>query len=262
MKPRIRSAAPILPVADVGATVDWYEQILGATDVWMYGDPVGHAGCMLSSSQIQFSHETNSIEGFELFVFVANVPELCEEYIKRGVKIEEELEIKPWGATEFVVVDPNGVRLRFAEFREKSPKRPAKEDVKYVLRHLNADEHRKLYTAVDWLGYYTEELTPETLSACPLATVVAEHGGKVVGAASICGNGVDAFVVRDVMVIPEVQGSGIGRQLMTDLMKWVEENVPKGAHVILQTRSGMTEFYEEFGFIGPDMGLVAMYFRR
>lgn len=262
MKPRIRSAAPILPVTDVGATVGWYEKNLGATDAWKYGDPVSHGGCMLGSSQIQFSHESKGIDAYELFVFVANVSELCEQFKKRELRIESELDSKPWGATEFAVVDPNGVRLRFAEFRKKSSRRPVIEGVEYMLRHLGAEEHRTLYASVDWSGYYTEELTAETLSACPLATIVAEHGDKAVDAASVCGNRVDAFVVRDVMVLPKFQGSGIGRQLMTELMKWVEGNVPKGAHVILQTGSGTTEFYEEFGFIGPDKGLVAMYFRK
>lgn len=262
MKPRIRSANPIFPVADVEATVEWYERNLRASNVWKYGDPVGHAGCTLGSSQLQFSREPQNAERakrLELFVFVANVQELCDEYRERGIEIAEELERKPWGATEFVVVDPNSVRLRFAEFRDKPKAKPELEGVEYIVRKLTAEEHRALYRAVGWSDFYSKALSAETLAASALVTVVAALEGRTIGAASVCGNGVEIFVVRDVIVLPDFQGRGVGRLLMTELMKWVEENVPKGAQLTLQTGTGTTEFYEEFGFIGPDKGLIGMY---
>ncbi|HXH60352.1 MAG TPA: GNAT family N-acetyltransferase [Fimbriimonadaceae bacterium] len=262
MDPSIRHAAPILPTRDVQATLDWYEQKCGATGSWTYGEPPHHAGCSLGSAQIQLTKSDATLPEFEMFVFVSNIPALYEDYVRRGVEIESELEHKPWTATEFSVVDPNGVRLRFAEFRDKPEKKAALEGVTYRLRHLTKEEHEQFYRAVGWDGSYNNELTPERLCQSPLVTVVAEYEGRAIGAASISGNGVEAFIVRDVIVLPEYQGRGVGTGVMKRLMDWTEANVPKGANVILQTGGGAPSFYEGFGFIGTDKGLLGMYFTR
>jgi GNAT superfamily N-acetyltransferase len=95
-----------------------------------------------------------------------------------------------------------------------------------------------------------------------LLTVVALTEDEVVGAASVTGNGLDTFQVRDVMVLPEFQGKTVGTQLMREVVAWIEEAVPPGEHVTLLTGTTTTKFYERLGFLGPDAGLTGMYIKR
>jgi len=154
-------------------------------------------------------------------------------------------------------VDLNQIILRFTEFGN-APQEKTPIEVKMVLRQLSAAENKSLTVSVGW----DNEDSHKDGSFHPrLFTVVAVHNNLAVGAASVTGNGVDTFYVKDVMVRTEFQGRGIGTQMMREVMSWIEREVPKGDLVILLTGSLTTRFYERFGFQGPDSGMVGMYYR-
>jgi GNAT superfamily N-acetyltransferase len=67
------------------------------------------------------------------------------------------------------------------------------------------------------------------------------------------------WYVRDVMVDPPWQGRGVGLALMGALAAWARANVPAGALVGLFTGQRLHRFYERFGFVGPEQGLVGMH---
>jgi GNAT superfamily N-acetyltransferase len=192
-----------------------------------------------------------------MFISVANVVGFREQLAARNTEVESEPEAKPWGTVEFVVRDPNGLRLRFTEFAKPRESRSERLKVKIERRQLQYDELKRLYLSVNW-GRFLLDASDVRPS---LVTSVATYEGDVVGAASISGNGVDAFVIRDVMVHPRFQGQGIGTHLMEDLREWISIKVPKGAQVLLLTGTHTTTFYERLGFFGPDNGLVGMYLR-
>lgn len=260
MKSRPHGITPILPTPDVRSTLEWYKRALGATDAWEYGDPVVHAGCSLGSAFLQFSLDpelARAAAGLALFIFVFDLPGYRKYIATLGTPVATELELMPWEAFEFVVIDPNGVRLRFNEFN-RAPEPHTSLDVRVEHRPLTPAENKSLMISIDW----DQEDSGRDGSYSPrLFTVVALSGNEVVGAASVCGDGVEVFQVRDVMVRREFQGRGIGTRLMHEIVSWIEREVPPGQFVTLLTGAGTTRFYSKFGFHDTDSDLVAMYIR-
>jgi len=257
---RVRNLTPILPTADIAGTLAWYKSALGATSDWLYGDPPNHGGCMLGAASIHFGLDPDlaqAMAGFSIFVQLFDIEAFRQKLRDLGTPVVEELETKPWNAIEFVVVDPSGVRLRFTEFG-KVPEAKPHVDAELEIRQLTPAENKSLMVAIGWDNENSgrDGSHPERLF-----TVVAKVGDEVVGAASVVGNGVEAFHVRDVMVRPEYQGSGIGSQMMGELVAWLHREVPQGQHVTLLTGTRNMSFYEKFGFQGPDSEWVGMYLR-
>jgi GNAT superfamily N-acetyltransferase len=127
------------------------------------------------------------------------------------------------------------------------------ENVEIVARDLTAEEKLRLYKAVGWGDLYTE---PEKDPM--LFTAVAVSNGRAVGAASMSGNGINCYVLRDVMVMPDQQGKGIGGRLLDEVLAWMEDEAPKGGSIILLAPEDKVGFYERYGFIGPNHGVVGM----
>lgn len=130
------------------------------------------------------------------------------------------------------------------------------ENVEIVARDLTADEKQKLYESVGWGHLYS---APENDPM--LFTAIALVNGQVVGAASMSGNGVNCFVLRDVMVRPEYQGTGLGGKLLQHVLDWAKEGIPKGRSIILLAPEGKEGFYERYGFLGPNHGVIGMRLR-
>ncbi len=126
--PRLTSAAPCFPVADVGGTMRWYEQKLGfAGNPFPENEP--HVFGILARDQIEIMLQR--IEGYRKpNLYNARGGGVWDAYIRmRGVKefyesIREEVEIlRPlekqfYGDWEFEVKDPNGYVLVFSELIE------------------------------------------------------------------------------------------------------------------------------------------------
>lgn len=73
---------------------------------------------------------------------------------------------------------------------------------------------------------------------------IAHDGERLVAAGRAVADGVDCSYVCDVVVHPELQGSGIGRQLIQKLI-----DLSKGHRkIILYAVPGREPFYEKFGF--------------
>lgn len=101
-----------------------------------------------------------------------------------------------------------------------------------------------------------------------LYTVYAEINGRPVGMGRIVGDGAVICYIQDLIVTPDVQGQGVGRQLIEYLQDYVysisEENTEM--MLALMCAKGREKFYEKFGFIarpthnlGPGM---IMYLHR
>ncbi len=71
----------------------------------------------------------------------------------------------------------------------------------------------------------------------------AWDGGELVGAGRAITDGVRYAVIFDVVVLPEYQGKGIGRQIMVSL---IERS--KAANVLLHAVPGKEAFYQKLGF--------------
>lgn len=256
MESRVRSVDPILPVADIKATLEWYRQNMGAENAWEWGEPPTVAGCRIGAIGFLFTLDPERVEktmGLNLYIGVANIRGFLELLRDRGTPIHEELQPKPWGMDEFSVVDLNGIVLRFGEATRRPAGQPPG-DYTVIEQDLSPVEYHALFQAVGWT---TDPNPPEEVET-PLVTMAAISDQAIIGAASIFGGNGHPYVVRNVVVVPKYHQSGVGTRLMHALHDWAETNLPKGTTLQLFTGTMTVGFYERLGYIEFNPHLIGM----
>jgi len=122
---KLTSVAPVFAVADVEATIRWYESELGFTS---YPSPPKSPYVFASVCRDQVEIMFQRIENYEkpdlyhlrgggvweAYIRMAGVKELYEA-IREKVDIKMTLRKQPYGDWEFEVKDPNGYTLVFSE---------------------------------------------------------------------------------------------------------------------------------------------------
>lgn len=83
---------------------------------------------------------------------------------------------------------------------------------------LDAETFRSLTESAGWGKPPVEQV--ETALAHSFVTVCAYENGQAVGMARMLGDGALSYFVKDVVVRPDCQQRGIGRQLMEELMNY------------------------------------------
>ena len=79
-------------------------------------------------------------------------------------------------------------------------------------------------------------------------------GDKIIAMARMLGDlGLD-YYIKDVVVRPEYQGRGIGRMLINELMKFINDNGVPGTEIFVELCAAPDKipFYEKFGFSAND----------
>jgi GNAT superfamily N-acetyltransferase len=113
-----------------------------------------------------------------------------------------------------------------------------------------------LETAVGWK--YNEEQLAECIKGSAYVTAAYDGGetadkqnsAKAIGAARLIWDGGDDAIIRDVAVLPEYQGRGIGKELVLRVVKYLRDNIREGWSLYLElfAESGRAGFYEKLGF--------------
>ncbi|MBI1333888.1 MAG: GNAT family N-acetyltransferase [Armatimonadetes bacterium] len=260
MEPVANSVTPIFAVADIDATIAYYESVIGASDAWKWGDPPTYAGCRLGSVWIHFSLDPElcaRAKGTSLFINVLHIESLHEMHQNLGAKIVDSFGPRPWGCREYTVEDCNGIRLRFSQSGFLDERRPTLDGVKIVTRQLQPKELLDLMIAVNWSHDDREESLRIEVEE-PLFTAVAEYEDRCIGTASVLGHKNGNYLVFNVIVHPDFQSQGVGKRLMSAVDEWLTKNGIPGAMVKLFTGLDRQPFYQQFGFRGPEHGLVGM----
>lgn len=78
---------------------------------------------------------------------------------------------------------------------------------------LDRDEIIALYSAVGWSAYTKDPERLEAAIAASLRVVTAWDDGRLVGLARVIGDGLTIVYLQDILVAPEYQRAGIGREL-------------------------------------------------
>ena len=80
--------------------------------------------------------------------------------------------------------------------------------------------------------------------------VAAKDGPRTVGMTRLMSDGGYYAVVLDVVVLPEYQGQGIGREMMARAVAHLQGSLRPGEHsyTILTSAPGKEGFYEKMGF--------------
>ena len=120
--PQFFRAEPVLYVHDVAQTANYYQEKLGFTIDFLFGDPPVHAGVsrgnwtgnmvQIQLAQVDASQQVTP-SGY-LYIFVNSaIDTLYRTYLANGVEIVNPPESYPWGLREFTIRDLNGHLLRF-----------------------------------------------------------------------------------------------------------------------------------------------------
>ena len=125
---KLNSAAPTFPVADVDATIRWYETKLGFTS-YPFPENPPHVFASVSRDDVEIMFQR--VEGYQkpglyhlrsggvwdAYIRMEGVKEFYEA-IREKVEINMPLRKQGYGDWEFEVKDPNGYILVFSELTE------------------------------------------------------------------------------------------------------------------------------------------------
>jgi catechol 2,3-dioxygenase-like lactoylglutathione lyase family enzyme len=119
---RLTRAIPVIYVADVKASADFFRNTLGFSIDFLHGKPpfygsVSRDGACL---HLKFVHEpvfavgAHDRDGFiAAFIEVENVKALYAEYVTAGAMFDQKLKKQAWGGRDFIVRDPDGNGICF-----------------------------------------------------------------------------------------------------------------------------------------------------
>ena len=120
----------------------------------------------------------------------------------------------------------------------------------YTIKHneLTAEEFIMLWETV-WGDGPSLEQTKLAMEHT-LFRVSVFDGDKIIAMARMIGDmGLD-YYIKDVIVRPEYQGQGIGRLLIDELLKYVDDNGVNGTGIFVElcAMPDKIPFYQKFGF--------------
>lgn len=113
--PQVARLFPVLAVRDLDAALAFYQDRLGFSVGWTWGDPATRAGVILDGMEIQLDCAVAGAPSGPSVVY-CDMPDAGTYYAAckaRGTSFALELGPRPWGMTDFRVEDPDGNRLGF-----------------------------------------------------------------------------------------------------------------------------------------------------
>lgn len=119
---KCKQSVPVIASADVRKTMDYYVNVLGFLQHFIYGDPPVYAGVKRDDALIYIGHDPILVQQLkacglnpDVFLWVDGVDELCKEHKAKGAKIVEDIADRPWDARQYVIEDPSGYHLKIAQ---------------------------------------------------------------------------------------------------------------------------------------------------
>lgn len=100
-------------------------------------------------------------------------------------------------------------------------------------------------------------LSPKTLMAatiglanslCCVVVLDKDDADRIIGMGRLVGDGACHCQVVDICVLPEYQGQGFGKMIMTKLNEFIEENIPESCYINLIADGEAYRLYEKYGF--------------
>lgn len=120
------------------------------------------------------------------------------------------------------------------------------------------DEYVYLCSSVGWKNFMNFDVA-ETSIRNSVFSVIVKENHNIIGMGRIVGDGAIYFYIQDIVVHPEYQGKGIGKEIMKALMKYLKENAPDKAFVGLFASEGKDEFYEKYDFKNYSPNMTGMF---
>ena len=113
----------------------------------------------------------------------------------------------------------------------------------------NVEEFNYLFDEVGWRAH-DYELSKQALNN-NVYSVSVYNNDKIIGYGRIIGDGIIYLYIHDIMVHPNYQGQGIGKQIMEKLVSKINEIKKENPYLreYLGASLGKEEFYKKCGFI-------------
>jgi uncharacterized glyoxalase superfamily protein PhnB len=123
MSASVKAAVPVLPAADVAASLAWWTSICGFTEIFRDATPPHYAGIARDGVSLHLACVSDPAaakmvgDQTMIRIVVDDVTAFFAEYQQRGGTVHPNgsLARKPWGTLEFASIDPNGVCVTFFE---------------------------------------------------------------------------------------------------------------------------------------------------
>ena len=118
--------------------------------------------------------------------------------------------------------------------------------VKY--NELNSEEFIQLWESV-WESAPTVEQVKLAMENTLFRVSVFDND-QIVAMARVIGDKGMCYYIKDVVVKPEYQGHGIGRILINEVLRFIDENGVSGTDIAVElcAMPDKIPFYEKFGF--------------
>lgn len=125
---------------------------------------------------------------------------------------------------------------------------------------LTAEEYIDLWNSV-WDGAPSLEQTRLALEHT-LFRVSIYDGGKPIAMARMIGDMGICYYIKDVVVRPEYQKKGVGRMLINELLRFVNENGIEGSNIFVElcAMPDKMPFYEKLGFSANEAQRLKMMY--
>ncbi|MDU5200885.1 GNAT family N-acetyltransferase [Finegoldia magna] len=122
-------------------------------------------------------------------------------------------------------------------------------NTKYVIKNaeVSPDDYNELREK-SGIGNRKSKENAETAIENSLFITSIYDGDKLIAMARVVGDGAISLVVTDVMVDSEYQKNGLGRVLMNEINKYLDENYDEDSYIILLANTPYDAFYEKFHF--------------
>ena len=121
-QPRLARAVPVIFVANVQASAEFFRDTLGFSIEFLHGQPPFYGAVSRDGAcvHLKFVHEpvfaigTYDRDGLIMaFIEVENVKALYASYVAAGVTFEQKLKKQAWGGRDFIVRDLDGNAICF-----------------------------------------------------------------------------------------------------------------------------------------------------
>lgn len=117
----IIAVEPQLYVRDIAAAVGFYIDRLGFSLAFSYGEPAFYAQVVRGGARLNLratdgpiGFRNDEADALSATLTVDDTQSLFEEFRQAGVALHQPLRAEPWGASTFIVADPDGNLLCFA----------------------------------------------------------------------------------------------------------------------------------------------------
>lgn len=118
--PRLCIAYPVIFTTDMATSLAFYETKLGFAVDFLYGEPPFYGMVSRDGAGLHLRHvDRHPMSHDEADLLAASIPvagekDLFLELKEKGVTFHQTFKSQPWGASDFIVKDPDGNLLHFS----------------------------------------------------------------------------------------------------------------------------------------------------